>query len=109
MLFLLSCKPSCLSLFKSDSLDGDASSAAAVGVAARVSATKSQIVKSVSCPTPLIVGMRQLAIARATASSLNCHKSSMLPPPRQIISTSHSFLSWAVLIALAICTAAPFP
>ena len=67
-----------------------ASSAAAVGVGARQSATKSAMVKSVSWPMPAITGMLQLAIARATDSSLNDHKSSMLPPPRQTISTSHS-------------------
>jgi hypothetical protein len=34
--------------------------------------------------------MGQLAMVRATISSLNAHKSSMLPPPRQTSSTSHS-------------------
>ena len=91
------------------SRDGLTSSAAAVGVAARLSATKSQMVKSVSWPTPLMVGMRQAAIALATISSLNDHKSSMLPPPRQMISTSHSARWSAVLMASAINDAAPLP
>ena len=43
-------------------------SAAAVGVAARRSATKSAIVKSVSCPTPLITGASEAKIVRATPS-----------------------------------------
>ena len=38
------------------------------GVGARRSATKSTIVKSVSCPTPVITGMPDATIARATAS-----------------------------------------
>ena len=61
---------------------GTAISAAAVGVGARRSATKSAIVESVSWPTPLITGMVQAAIARATASSLNAIRSSSEPPPR---------------------------
>ena len=63
-------------------------SAAADGVGARRSATRSQIVKSVSCPTPEIVGIRQAATARATISSLNGQRSSSEPPPRQIRTTS---------------------
>ena len=57
-------------------------SAAALGVAARASATKSLMVKSISCPTADTTGMADSKIARATASSLNAHKSSRLPPPR---------------------------
>ena len=60
---------------------GVASSAAAVGVGARKSLTKSAIVKSVSWPTPLITGMAEPVIARATPSSLKAHKSSIEPPP----------------------------
>ena len=86
-----------------------ASSAAAVGVAARRSAAKSQIVKSVSWPTPEITGMRQLATAYATSSSLNDHKSSMLPPPRHTIRTSQSLRSEAVSMAAAIFCAANWP
>ena len=46
-----------------------ASSAAAVGVGARRSATKSTMVKSVSWPTPLTTGMALAATSRASASS----------------------------------------
>jgi hypothetical protein len=38
-------------------------------------ATKSLIVKSVSCPTADIIGMAEAKIARATISSLNAHNS----------------------------------
>ena len=55
-------------------------SAAADGVGALKSATKSAIVKSVSCPTPEIIGIFELYIALATTSSLNGHKSSRDPP-----------------------------
>ena len=54
---------------------GTASSAAPVGVGARRSATKSAIVKSISCPTALITGVLHSYIALATISSLNGHKS----------------------------------
>jgi len=64
------------------------SSAAAEGVGARRSATKSAIVKSISCPTAEITGTREAWIARATDSSLKHHKSSMLPPPRPTMMTS---------------------
>ena len=57
-------------------------SAAALGVAARMSATKSAMVKSISCPTADTTGSADSKIARATASSLNAHKSSSDPPPR---------------------------
>ena len=55
---------------------------AAEGVGARMSATKSAIVKSVSWPTPVITGIDDAAIARATTSSLKAHRSSSDPPPR---------------------------
>ena len=61
---------------------GAANSAAAVGVAARISATKSAIEKSLSCPTPLMMGTGLAAMQRASASSLKAAKSSALPPPR---------------------------
>ena len=67
---------------------GTASSAAAVGVGARRSDTKSISVVSVSWPTAEISGMRQAAAARMTISSLNAIRSSRLPPPRATISTS---------------------
>jgi len=63
-------------------------SAAADGVGARTSATKSAIVKSVSCPTAEMVGIFDSARARATSSSLNGQRSSRLPPPRATMSTS---------------------
>ena len=44
----------------------------------------------------------QASMARTTISSLNAHKSSILPPPRQTINTSHSARCDAVLIAWAI-------
>ena len=62
---------------------GTTSAAAAVGVGARTSATKSQIVKSVSWPTPDTTGSTDSNTARATASSLNDHRSSIEPPPRR--------------------------
>ena len=67
---------------------GTAISAAPVGVGALKSATKSAIVKSISCPTALIVGTLHSYIARATISSLNGHKSSIEPPPRPTINVS---------------------
>ena len=63
-------------------------SAAADGVGARRSATKSAMVTSVSCPMAEMTGTEQAAMARATASSLNVHKSSSDPPPRATITTS---------------------
>ena len=57
---------------------------------ARTSATKSQIVKSVSWPTPDTTGSADSNTARATISSLNAHRSSIEPPPRATISTSTS-------------------
>ena len=62
------------------SISGTANSAAADGVGALKSATKSAIVKSVSCPTAEIIGIFELNIALATTSSLNGHKSSNDPP-----------------------------
>src|SRR6266487_4434500 len=60
------------------------SSAAADGVGARTSATKSAIVTSVSWPTAEITGTGTLAMARATDSSLNAHRSSSEPPPQDL-------------------------
>ena len=67
---------------------GTASSAAAVGVGARVSAAWSISVMSVSWPTAEIRGMDEAAAARTTTSSLNAHRSSIEPPPRATITTS---------------------
>ena len=68
-------------------MSGTASSAAADGVGALKSATKSAIVKSVSCPTAEIIGIFELYIAFATTSSLKGHKSSNDPPPLPIINS----------------------
>ena len=70
------------------SLRSTTSSAAADGVGARRSATRSAIVTSVSWPTPEIVGIVEAARARATASSLKGARSSGEPPPRARIRTS---------------------
>ena len=67
---------------------GTAISAAALGVGARRSETKSIRVVSVSWPTAEISGMVEAAAARTTISSLKAHRSSRLPPPRATISTS---------------------
>ena len=67
---------------------GATSSAAALGVGARTSAAKSEIVKSISWPIADTTGSSEAAIARATISSLNSHKSSTLPPPRARTITS---------------------
>ena len=71
-------------------LSGTTSSAAAEGVGARRSATKSAMVKSVSWPTQETTGMREAAMARATGSSLNAQRSSREPPPRPTRRTSVS-------------------
>ena len=57
--------------------------AASVGVCARWSATRSASVTSVSWPTPVTTGTLQFQRASATARSLNAHRSSSEPPPRQ--------------------------
>ena len=54
-------------------------SAAADGVGARRSATKSAMVTSVSWPTAEMTGTGDAAIARATISSLNARRSSSEP------------------------------
>jgi hypothetical protein len=48
------------------------------------------MVKSVSWPIPVITGIGDARMARASCSSLKLHRSSMPPPPRAMISTSHS-------------------
>jgi hypothetical protein len=72
------------------SCKGTTNSAAADGVGARTSATKSAIVKSVSWPQAETTGMEDWAMALAKASSLNADSSSKEPPPRPIIKTSTS-------------------
>ena len=96
-------------LFLSSIIDGTAISAAADGVGALKSATKSAIVKSVSCPTADIIGIFELNIALAVISSLNAHRSYILPPPRPTISVSTSFVALKYSIALTTLSAAPTP
>ena len=69
----------------SASRSGTAASAAADGVAARTSATRSTTVMSTSCPTAEIMGTEHAATARATRSSLKAQRSSRAPPPRPMI------------------------
>ena len=71
-----------------ETLEGNKISPASVGVKARTSATKSDKVTSISCPTAETTGIREAKIARTTGSSLKHHRSSILPPPRQTTSTS---------------------
>ena len=88
---------------------GTASSAAADGVGARRSATKSAMVKSVSWPTAEITGTRQATMARATGSSLKAQRSSSEPPPRATMMTSTSAIAARRRSAAAIASAAPSP
>ena len=67
---------------------GHRRSAAADGVAARRSATRSESETSISCPTAEMVGTGHAASARQTASSLNAQRSSRAPPPRPMIRRS---------------------
>jgi len=70
------------------SKEGVAISAAAEGVGALISATKSHIVKSISWPTADIIGIFDSNTHLATSSSLNDHKSSIDPPPLPTIIVS---------------------
>ena len=93
-------------------MSGVSISAAADGVGARTSAAKSASVKSISWPTPVMMGISDVAIARATRSSLKHHKSSKLPPPRatKITSTrSSSGKTFSRAMAAMICDAASAP
>ena len=85
---LISREPLCARSATRSARAGIAISAAAVGVGARRSDTKSINVVSVSCPTAEISGIRHAAAARMTISSLKAIRSSRLPPPRATISTS---------------------
>ena len=97
------------------SLTGTAFSAAAVGVGALKSDTKSINVVSVSWPTADITGILLLYTDLTTISSLNGHKSSKLPPPLATISKSGfltlvSSVNWLNLsIAFEIWCAEPSP
>ena len=77
-----------LIFFVTSYISGTANSAAADGVGALKSATKSDIVKSVSCPTAEIIGISDSYMLSATTFSLNGHKSSKEPPPLANINTS---------------------
>ena len=70
------------------SRSGATNSAAAEGVGALKSETKSEIVKSVSWPIPATIGIFDAKIDLATDSSLKHHKSSIEPPPLAKIITS---------------------
>ena len=65
-------------------------SAATDGVGALTSATKSEIVKSISCPIAETMGIGKDLIERAIDSVLNTERSSRDPPPRVISVTSGS-------------------
>ena len=73
-----------------------------------MSAIKSAIVKSTSWPTALITGVFDSNMAFATISSLNDHRSSMLPPPLPTIKVSR-WKFWLYRICLAIFSAEPWP
>ena len=86
----------------------DTSSAAALGVSARTSAAKSHSVKSISCPTAEIIGIRHAATA-TNGSSLNAHKSSRLPPPRPMTRRSNTPTASASRSISIMSAAAPSP
>ena len=94
---------------------GVAISAAAVGVGARLSATKSRMVVSVSCPIDEMIGMSLAKAALATSSSLNDIKSSSEPPPRATMSKSGRGMPLSPVILLKpeiashSCSAEPLP
>ena len=109
LMLLCSCAslpPNCARI---SSRSGTICSTAAEGVGALWSAAKSAIVKSVSCPTAETTGILDAKMARATLSSLNAQRSSMLPPPRPTIRTSLSARRFITRIACAICAAACSP
>jgi len=84
-------------------------SAAWEGVAALKSAVKSAMVKSVSCPIPVIIGVLEVAIAIATSSSLKAHSSSIEPPPLARIITSISSILLRTLMPLEMSLLALIP
>ena len=97
------------------SLSGTANSAAAVGVGALKSATKSINVVSVSCPMAEIMGILHLETALTTFSSLKAQRSSRLPPPLATIINSGGSI-WEFVLNLSkpskaatISLAASFP
>lgn len=90
----------CVCLFVSwnsiSSESGVISSAAAEGVGALLSATKSAIVKSISCPIPVIMGVLDFAMLCARVSELKHQRSSLLPPPRVMSIVSMFLRDWAI-------------
>ena len=90
-------------------LSGVASSAAADGVGARLSATSSAMVWSVSCPIPDTTGMPLAKIDRPTSSVLKHQRSSREPPPLATMMTSAAPSSLSREIAAAIWPAARSP
>jgi hypothetical protein len=54
------------------------------------------MVKSISCPTPEIVGIGNTAICLARSSLLKHHKSSIDPPPLEITTTSICYLDYFI-------------
>ena len=85
------------------------SAAAPVGDGARTSATKSQIVKSVSWPHTLTTGIREWSTGVRDDSSLNAHRSSIEPPAAGRSARDLSARVRPFAIAAAISTAAPLP
>ena len=69
---------------------GVINSAATDGVGALTSATKSEIVKSISCPIAETMGIGKDLIEREIDSVLNTERASRDPPPRVISVTSGS-------------------
>ena len=69
-------------------MSGATSSAAAEGVGARTSATRSDKVVLVSWPIPDTTGAWLVYIALTTISSLKADNSSIAPPPQATITTS---------------------
>ena len=91
------------------STSGVAISAAADGVGALISDTKSHIVKSISCPTADIIGIFDSNTHLATSSSLNDHKSSIDPPPLPTIIVSTGWTLLKNLIPSHISSFEPWP
>ena len=72
-------------------LNSVTNSAEAVGVGTLMSLTKSHTVKSISWPTPEIVGIGKEKISLAKSSLLKHQRSSIEPPPLDRMTTSILF------------------
>ena len=83
-------------------ISGTAICAAAVGVSALLSATKSEIVKSISWPTAEMIGIFEANMLLATISSLKAQSSSIDPPPLPTINRSANIFLLKYSIADAI-------